>query len=147
MMGWTLLVILLVLLPVLVLRARRQGAFTHAPSQAMAAPSSAPFRLRDARQAAKARRRVWIRYRHPDGRVSEGKVEIYSTTWNGHVRGWYCPERSRFTFNRDRILAWQVLDEQFEPVKNMERWARWTWWPERIRHYREEAKRRKVLGP
>ncbi len=146
-MEWLLLVILLLLLLVLVLRACRQGVFAPTPPPPMAAPSRAPFRLRDARQAANVRRRVWIRYRHPDGQVSEGKVEIYSTTWNGHIRGWYCPMRSRLTLNRDRVLAWQILDEPFEPVKNMERWARWMWWLERMRHYRQESKRRKVLGP
>ena len=59
----------------LALAARAILARSHPPLHPMTAPSVEPFLLRYARQAAKERRVVWIRYVEPDKEVIEEKVE------------------------------------------------------------------------
>lgn len=125
---------LLVVIPALIARVIWER--TRAPLQPMTAPSAKPFLGRYARQAARDHRRVWIKYREPNGQVLESTVEIYHTTWTGHIVGWCRPQRSRRTFQRGRILAWQLLNEQFERSSDMERWSRWEGWVERIRKLR-----------
>lgn len=109
---------------------------TRAPLRPMTAPSSAPFLRRYARQAARDRRRMWIKYREPSGEVIERTVEIYQTTVTGHISGWCRSQRSRSTFRRDRILAWQLLQEQFERSGGMQAWSRWQGWRVRLREFR-----------
>lgn len=109
---------------------------THAPIRPMTAPSSTPFLRRYARQAARQRRRVWIKYREPHGELIERTVEIYQTTLTGHISGWCRAQRSRCTFRRDRILAWQLLNEPFKRSDGMEGWSRWQGWYERLREFR-----------
>ncbi len=123
----------IILTAALLLAARAIWVRTHPPLQPMTEPSTKPFLLRYARQAANEHRLLWIRYREPDGEVIEEKVEIYQTMWNGNISGWCRLQRRRSTFQQDRILAWQLLDERFEPVRNMEHWARWEGWSARVR--------------
>ena len=131
MSGWVSLGVILT--AALMLAARAIWVRTHPPLQPMTAPSTEPFLLRYARQAAQEQRLVWFRYRQPDGQVTEGPVEIYHTTGNGHVMGWCRTRRCRCTFRRDRVLAWQLLDKRFERVHNMEDWAKREGWSARMR--------------
>ncbi len=116
---------------VLIVRAARERIGP--PLQPMTAPSVEPFLRRYAQQAAREHRRVWLKYRHPDGQVSEGTVEIYHTTWSGLIRGWCHTQNRRCTFRRGGILAWQLLDERFERSNNMEAWSEWEGWYEQVR--------------
>lgn len=131
MSGW--IAIGVILTAAVMLAARAIWVRIHPPLQPMTEPSTKPFLLRYARQAAKERRVLWIRYREPDGEVMEEKVEIYQTMWNGNISGWCRLQRRRSTFQQDRILAWQLLDERFERVANMEQWAQWEGWSARVR--------------
>jgi hypothetical protein len=117
----------------LALAARAILARSHPSLHPMTAPSVEPFLLRYARQAAKERRVVWIRYVEPDKEVIEEKVEIYQTMWNGSISAWCDHQHSRCTFHRSKVLAWQLLDERFEQVPSMGRWAQWEGWSARVR--------------
>lgn len=131
MLGGIVSVVLLIGALVLIVRAFRER--TGPPLKPMTAPSVEPFLRRYARQAAREHRRVWLKYRYPDGQVSEGTVEIYHTTWSGHISGWCHTQHRRCTFRRDGILAWQLLDERFERSNTMELWSVWEGWHERLR--------------
>jgi predicted DNA-binding transcriptional regulator YafY len=130
----------LFLIVALVLTAWGVWDATRAPLRPMTSPSTAPLLRRHARQAARDRRRMWIKYREPSGEVIERTVEIYHTTVTGHISGWCRSQRSRATFRRDRILAWQLLHEQFERSDGMQAWSRWQGWRERLREFRGMAR-------
>ncbi|HEV8540191.1 MAG TPA: WYL domain-containing protein [Nitrospiraceae bacterium] len=132
------LVGLLVIIPAFIVRTVWER--TRTPLQPMTTPSALPFLGRYARQAAREHRRVWIKYREPNGQVIESTVEIYHAIWSGHIRGWCHPQRCRRTFRKDHILAWQFLNEQFERSAGMERWAGWEGWFERLRELRGTAR-------
>ena len=113
---------------------------TRNPLQPMTAPSPTPFLRRNVRQAIREHRRVWIKYRESHGEVIERTVEIYQTTLTGHFSGWCPAQRCRSTFRRDRILAWQFLNEQFKRSDGMQGWSRWQGWYERLREFRGTAR-------
>ena len=125
---------LLIVIPAFIVRYLWER--TRKPLQPMTAPSVGTFLQRYARQAAQEHRRVWVKYREPNGQVIESTVEIYPAIWSRHIRGWCQPQRCRRTFRRDRILAWQLMDEQFTRSNGMERWSRWEGWFERMRELR-----------
>jgi predicted DNA-binding transcriptional regulator YafY len=129
---------LLVVIPALIARAIWER--TRTPLQPMTNPSAMPFLPRYARQAAREHRLMWIKYREPTGQVIESTVEIYHTTWSGHIRGWCHPQRCRRTFRKDSILSWQLLNEQFKRSDGMERWSRWEGWFEWMRELRGMAR-------
>lgn len=131
MLGGIISVVFLIGALVLIVRAFRER--TGPPLTPMTTPNVEPFLRRYARQAAREHRRVWLKYRHPNGQVSEGTVEIYHTTWSGHISGWCRTQHRRCTFRRDGILVWQLLDERFERSNTMELWSVWEGWHERIR--------------
>jgi len=130
---------LLVAALALIARAFREDG--RAPLPAMTAPGTGPFPRGYARRAVRERRRVWIRYRDPRGEVIERTVEIYRTSLTGHISGWCRAQRSRCTFRRDRILAWQLLNQTFTRSDEMQGWSRWQGWYERMRELRGSASR------
>jgi len=92
---------------------------------AMAAPTSQPLSLQTARQAMRARRRVWVKYLSADNEEVVDKLDIYKATVGGNLYAWFSMKRKRDALGYHRILAWQVLSETFERSPHLERWARW----------------------
>lgn len=136
------LVFLIILLSAaLALVARTIWHRTRLPLYPMTVPSTKPFPIHYAKQAAREQRLVWVKYQNPDGRVTEGQVEFYRVTWKGEILGWCRTRRCRCTFKRDQVLAWQILDERFDRIRNMEHWARWTSWIDGFRQHRDERRR------
>lgn len=65
-------------------------------------------------QAAQARQRLWIRYEDYNGNESERKIDIYCPKEDDdYIFAWCCLKQAPRTFNRNKILAWRVLDERF----------------------------------
>ncbi|MEW6543599.1 MAG: hypothetical protein AB1411_08300 [Nitrospirota bacterium] len=91
----------------------------------MPKPSAAPFTLRDAREAAASQQRVWVKFTNDFNRDDEDKLEIYRATRGGSLFVWFCYERKRGTLRRNRITAWQLLEERFDRSAHLAEWARW----------------------
>lgn len=102
----------------------RKPAPLPATLPAMTAPCSDPLPSQTARHAASEQRRLWVKYLNEGNQQVEDKLEIYRATVWGHLHVWFCYKRKRDTLPRDRIVAWQILNEHFERSPAMEQWAR-----------------------
>ncbi len=76
------------------------------------------------------RHRLWVTYRNASDRQEQDKLDIYSVTRSGNLRVWFNNKKKRGSLVRKRIVSWQVLNESFEPSRNLSAWARSAWWKE-----------------
>lgn len=83
--------------------------------QPMAKPTKRKITFRDERDLAASRQRVWMRYEDYNGNESERKIEVYCPKEDdNYIFAWCCFKQAPRTFNRNNILAWQVLNEHFD---------------------------------
>jgi hypothetical protein len=76
-----------------------------------------------ARKAVNNRQRMWIRYKGIHKPELERTIEVYRADVDESIFAWCCLRQEPRIFQRDRVLAWCLLDERFyrDPLLGM--WA------------------------
>src|SRR5881398_2064093 len=86
---------------------------------AMAKPTRREFTFEYEAGLAKAQQRVWIQYEDFSGNETDRKIELYCPKEDDeYLLAWCCWKQEPRTFNRNKIIAWQILDEfyTFNPL-------------------------------
>ncbi|MGH9428190.1 MAG: WYL domain-containing protein [Terriglobia bacterium] len=93
----------------------RSPSFSAKPLPPMTKPTKREVTFDDECRLAGARQRIWIKYEDFNGNESERKIEIYCPKEDDeYLFAWCCWKQEPRTFNRNKIIIWQILNEFFE---------------------------------
>lgn len=83
-----------------------------------------PYSLAVGQSALSQKRKLWIKYKDSDGRISERNIEVYDCSDNLYLFAWCCLRNEPRTFRIDHILECKLLNERFQQNITAEKYIR-----------------------